>query len=389
MIERHLTPKILDALAHTPAVAMLGPRQVGKTTLALAVGQAIKSAPFDAPSVYLDLQSPADVSKLAEPELYLSDQKNRLVILDEVHRMPALFPVLRGLIDKARRAGHRYGQYLLLGSASVDLLKQSGESLAGRITYLELAPLTAAEAIDVAPDVLWLRGGFPESVLAKNAQRSLRWREDFIRTYLERDVAQFMPRIATETMRRLWIMLAHRQGTLLNIAELARSLAVDAKTVVDLMLVRRLPPWHNNLGKRLVRSPKVYVRDCGLVHALLGIGTLDALLSHPVVGASWETWVIENLLTHIGNQAQAFFYRTATGAEIDLLLEWPSGERWAIEIKRSLQPKLERGFFAACTDLKPTHRWVVYPGTQRYRMDQETHVLALSELIALLLARTN
>jgi uncharacterized protein len=342
-------------------------------------------------SVYLDLQSPSDLAKLTEPELYLADQKNKLVILDEVHRVPGLFPVLRGLIDRSRRTGHKYGQYLLLGSASVDLLKQSGESLAGRIAYLELAPLSATEVPHAPHDELWLRGGFPDSALSVSDEHSLRWREDFIRTYLERDVAQFSPRIATETLRRLWVMLAHRQGCLLNAAELARSLGVDAKTVsnyldllVDLMLVRKLAPWHGNLGKRLVRSPRVYVRDCGLVHALLGIGHFDALLSHPVVGASWETWVIENLLTHAPREVQAFFYRTSAGAEIDLLLQWPNGQRWVIEIKRSLRPKLERGFYAACIDLKPTHQWLVYPGTERFRLNTHTQVIALPELVAVL-----
>jgi hypothetical protein len=270
----------------------------------------------------------------------------------------------------------------------VDLLAQSGESLAGRIAYLELAPLTARETPDVPPGLLWLRGGFPESLLADGDARSLRWRQDFIRTYLERDVAQFRPRLAAETLRRFWAMLAHHQGGLFNAALFARNLGVDAKTVssyldllVDLMLVRRLPPWHVNLGKRLVRSPKVYVRDCGLVHALLGIADKETLLAHPVVGASWETHVIENLLAAAPQGVEAFFYRTSAGAEVDLLLVWPGGACWAIEIKRSLAPKVERGFHSACADLKPQRKWLVYPGDEVYPIGGDVVVAPLADLV--------
>ena len=385
MFERELQPKVLAALQESPAVALLGPRQVGKTTLALAVGQAL--APGRS-FIYLDMESPADRAKLNEPELYLADHRDKLVILDEVHRVPALFPLLRGQIDRARREGRRAGLYLLLGSASVDLLKQAGESLAGRIAHLELAPLTLAEATGITADAHWLRGGFPESLLAPDMAASLRWRQDFIRTYLEREIFQFSPRAASETLRRLWLMLAHHQGGLLNAAQFARNLGVDGKTVAhyldlltDLMLVRRLPPWHHNLGKRLVRTPKFYVRDSGVLHALLAIADKEALLSHPVVGASWETWVMENLLASAPRGSEAFFYRSAAGAEIDLLVQRPGGERWAIEIKRSLSPKLERGFHSACADLQPTHQWVVYPGTERYRLGESAWAVGLPELV--------
>lgn len=385
MFQRLLQAELVSALQHSPAVALLGPRQVGKTTLALAVAQALSKS---RPSIYLDLESEADRAKLAEPELYLADHQGELVILDEVHRAPGLFPVLRGLIDKARRIERRYGHYLLLGSASVDLLEQSGESLAGRIAYLELAPLTLLETPGVEPDALWLRGGFPESLLAADATRSMRWRQDFIRTYLERDVAQFGPRIAPEMLRRFWIMLAHHQGGLLNTAQFARNLGVDARTVsnyldllVDLMLVRRLPPWHDNLGKRLVRSPKIYVRDSGLVHALLGIADKETLLGHPALGASWESWVIEALLTVAPRETRAYFYRTSARAEVDLLLELADGKRWVIEIKRSLAPKLERGFHSACADLHPVRKSVVYPGTERYRIAEDVEVLPLQALM--------
>jgi predicted AAA+ superfamily ATPase len=380
MLNRLLYAKLSDAISRSPAVALLGPRQVGKTTLALEVGK-------NHNAFYLDLESEQDRAKLVQPELYLVDHLDKLVILDEIHRAPNLFPVLRGLIDQGRRAGRKAGQYLLLGSASLDLLKQSGETLAGRIAYLELAPFNALETQTLPADELWVRGGFPESLLAPNAIWSLRWRQDFIRTYLERDIPQFGPRIAAETLRRFWSMLAHHQGGLLNTAQFARNLGVDAKTaasyldlLVDLLLVRRLPPWHANLGKRLVKSPKVYVRDSGLVHALLNIPDKETLLAHPVVGQSWECFVIENLLTSAPADAQAHFYRSSGGAEIDLLLSWPDGTLWAIEIKRSLTPKVERGFHAACNDLSPTRKFIVYPGTERYRIAADIEAISLTGL---------
>lgn len=383
MISRILNTQLADAIAHSPAVALLGPRQVGKTTLALEIGNA-----NDPHALYLDMESERDRAKLAQPELYLADHLDKFVILDEVHRVPGLFPALRGLIDQSRRAGRRSGLYLLLGSASLDLLKQTGETLAGRIAYLELTPFQVLETQHLPTDVLWVRGGFPESLLAPDNARSLRWRQDFIRTYLERDIPQFGPRIAAETLRRFWGMLAHHQGSLLNTSQLARNLGVDAKTaggyldlLVDLLLVRRLPPWHVNLGKRLVKSPKVYVRDSGLVHALLGIPDKEALLGHPVVGQSWECFVIENLIAAAQGagkgDVQAYFYRTSGGAEIDLLLAWPDDRLWAIEIKRSLAPKVERGFYAACADLKPAKKFVVYPGQERYRLAEDIEAISL------------
>ena len=380
MFHRTIAAELALELDHTPAVALLGPRQVGKTTLALEVAHT-------RPSVYLDLESERDRAKLDNAELYLSDHLDKLVILDEVHRAPALFPLLRGLIDQARRRGKTAGQYLLLGSASWDLLQQSGETLAGRISYLDMTGLTVQETGADQQDSLWLRGGFPDSLRSPNEARSLRWRESFIRTYLERDIPQFGPRIPAETLRRLWTMLAHHQGGLLNVAQLARNIGVDAKTAAsyidllsDLLLVRRLAPWHDNQGKRLVKSPKVYVRDSGLVHALLRIGSKDDLLSHPVVGASWEGFCIENLLACAPRGVQAFFYRSSGGAEVDLLLLWPNGERWAIEIKRSTAPKVERGFHSACEDLQPARKLVVYPGQESYRLREDVHAVSLHAL---------
>lgn len=381
MISRRLLPALATALAEAPAVALLGPRQVGKTTLALA-------AAASRPSVYLDLESEADRAKLAEPELYLAQHADKLVILDEIQRTPQLFRSLRGLIDAGRRRGQARGRFLVLGSASIDLLKQSSESLAGRIRYLELAPLDAGEVGRDRLDALWLRGGFPESLLADSDAASLRWRVDFIRTYLERDIPQLGPRIPAETLRRLWTMLSHQQGGLLNAAALARALAVDGKTVatylnllVDLLLVRRLAPWHGNVKKRLVKSPKVYVRDSGLVHALLGIGDREALLAHPVAGASWEGQATESLLAAAPPGTEAYFFRTAAGAEIDLLLKRP-GERqpWAIEIKRGLAPKIERGFHSACETVRPQRRRVVYGGSERFPLAEGVEAVSLPDL---------
>lgn len=387
MIERRIEAELQHLVNESPAVALLGPRQVGKTTLAINIGET-------RPSIYLDLESEADRAKLSEPELYLATHDDKLVILDEVHRLPNVFQILRGLIDRNRRAGRRTGQFLLLGSASIDLLKQSGESLAGRIAYLEMQPVDGLEVPEEALERLWLRGGFPDSFLASSDRGSLRWRQDFIRTYLERDIPLLGPRIPAETLRRFWTMLAHHQSGLLNAAELARSLGVDGKTVasyldllVDLLLVRRLEPWHANVGKRLVKSPKVYVRDSGIAHALLGLGSAEQLLGHPIVGSSWEGFVIETLIASSPAGTAAHFYRTAAGAEIDLLLTPPGEKPWAIEIKRSLTPRLEKGFYHACEDLQPQKRIVIYPGQESFPLPNGVTVMSLSAAGRLLLDR--
>jgi hypothetical protein len=379
MIHRRIQALIRDRLAHIPAVALLGPRQVGKTTLAQEVAEGRRS-------VYLDLESPLDLEKLVDPTFYLSSHQDELVILDEVQRMPELFATLRGLIDQGRRRGKKSGRFLLLGSASTDLLRQS-ETLAGRIAYIELTPFEVLEVPASQQTELWLRGGFPESFLADDESRSLTWRQDFIRTYLERDIPQLGPRIPATTLHRFWTMLAHVQGGLFNAAQLARGLAVDGKTVVryldllvDLMLVRRLRPFQANVGKRLVKAPKVYVRDSGIVHALLNIGDYEALLGHPVSGTSWEGFVIENLIAAAPLRTEPLFYRTAAGAEVDLLLEIPQHGLWAIEIKRGLSARPEKGFFIACDDLKPARRFVVNSGTERRAIDRHTEVIGLHEL---------
>jgi uncharacterized protein len=381
MIVRRLLPVLSTALGESPAVALLGPRQAGKTTLALAVAAS-------RPSIYLDLESDADRARLTDPERYLAQREDTLVILDEIQRVPELFRSLRGLIDAGRRRGRGTGRFLVLGSASIDLLRQSSESLAGRIRYLELGPLDAGEVGPEGLAALWLRGGFPESLLAVSDAASLRWRTDFIRTYLERDVPQLGPRIPAETLRRLWTMLAHQQGGLLNAASLARSLAVDGKTVaayldllVDLLLVRRLAPWHGNIRKRLVKSPKVYVRDSGLVHALLGVADAESLLGHPVAGGSWEGLVVESLIAAAPPGTQANFFRTAAGAEIDLLLTLPGhSQPWAIEVKRASAPTVERGFHLACDAVRPGRRVIVHGGAGRFPLGSDVEAMSLVDL---------
>ena len=384
MIPRRTFTNVDTALDRQAAVALIGPRQAGKTTLALAVAER-------ADALYLDLESAADRAKLADARLFLSEYENRLVILDEIHRAPGLFPELRGMIDRGRRHGIRTGRFLILGSASMDLLKQSGETLAGRIEFVPLGPF---DVLDVPEEVasttkLWVRGGFPDSLLASSDADSFAYRQNLVRTYLERDVSGFTGRrIPSETLERLWIMLAHGQGTLLNASKLAASLALSSPTVagyidilVGLLLVRRLRPLHANVRKRLVKAPKIYIRDSGLVLALLGIDNHNALIGHPVVGASWEGFAIENLLAAAPSGTAASFYRTRAGAEIDLVLDLPGGRgRWAVEIKLGLAPGISRGFHIARDDVQPDRSFIVYPGGDRFPASRDVEAIGLREM---------
>ncbi len=379
-----------------PAVAILGPRQAGKTTLALQIADRHSS-------LYLDLQLDSDRAKLADPAPYLSEHRDKLIILDEIHRVPGLFSTLRAVIDTNRRAGRRYAQFVILGSASPELLRQSSESLAGRLAYTELYGIDLLEANTHHDGVsgeqtsilnqLWTRGGFPDSFLANTDRNSLLWRRDFITTYLQRDIPDLGPAIASETLRRFWTMLAHLSGGLLNRSTLARSLDVNATTIsryldlmVDLLLVRQLKPWHGNLGKRLVKSPKVYLRDTGVLHALLAIDSREQLLGHPKLGDSFEGFVMEQLLSVTSSDTATSFYRTSAGAEIDLVLEFGL-ERWAIEIKHSSAPSPSRGFHEGCKDIKATRRLVVYPGNESYTIRDGVEVVTITGLMGELSGR--
>lgn len=384
MFKRELVQKIAKRLVKTPAIAILGPRQIGKTTLALEIAK-------NQPSLYLDLENPEDFKKLKDPAHYCELHADKLIILDEVQRYPDLFMSLRGIIDARRREGQGNGRFLILGSASNELLRQSSESLAGRIHYTELTGLNPFEIENPhgpTLEKLWLRGGFPNSYSSSSDEESYEWRQDFIRTYLERDIPQLGPRISATTLMRFWTMLAHTQGELLNASKLGSSLSVESVTIsryldlmADLLLVRRLEPWYGNVKKRLIKSPRTYVRDSGIVHTLLQIKNYDQLLGHPILGKSWEGFVIEKIISALPSEAHPFFYRTAAGAEIDLLLELGIDNYWAIEIKASRTPTLKKGFHLACEDLAVRRKLVVYPGKDTFSLGHNTTVLSLPGMI--------
>ena len=384
MLKRILQTKIEENLEHNPCVAILGPRQIGKTTLALEITK-------NRDSVYLDLELSKDLAKLQDPFTYLSKNQEKLIVLDEIQRMPGLFQTLRGLVDKRRQQGKGNGQFLILGSASIDLLKQASESLAGRINYLELQGFSVFETAKhekTSFDRLWLRGGFPPSYLASSDDLSAEWREDFICTYLERDIPQLGPRVPATTLRRLWTMLAHLHGGMVNVSKLSTGLDVSNVTVnryidllCDLLLIRKIEPWHKNTKKRLVKSPRIYVRDSGILHRLLNITSYDGLLSYPLVGQSWEGFVIENILSVIPKTVKCSFYRTLAGAEIDLVLEFPNQETWAIEVKRTSSPKVEKGFYNSCEDLQPTKAFIVYNGAETFTLPNGVIAIGLLDII--------
>jgi uncharacterized protein len=398
MIQRMLEALVMERLDETPAVALIGPRQVGKTTLARAIAD-----DRGAQALYLDLEQPQDRARLSDPAAYLALNIDKLVVLDEIHRMPEIFDVLRGQIDARRRSSRPFGHFLILGSAALPLLRQSSESLAGRVTFVEMTPILPSEASEPgewqgrAPDLpgnlrrLWLRGGFPPSYLAGSDAASLRWRLAFIRSYLERDIPQFGVRVPSATLERFWTMLAHVHGGLLNAQQLAGSLGVAWHTaghyldlMEDLLLIRRLRPYAANTSKRLVKSPKLYIRDPGLLHALLGLKSMDDLLGHPVAGASFEGWAIEAMIAALPDGAKPFFYRTQAGAEIDLVIELGPSRLVAIEIKSSSAPTAPRGFHAAVEDLRPIAKWVLYPGSERFPLGDDIEAMGLIEAAKLL-----
>lgn len=384
MITRNLKQRLRHLLENNPAVVLVGPRQVGKTTLALDVANELGA-------LYLDLERPRDLARISDLEGFCELNSERLLVLDEVQRAPEIFASLRGIIDARRREGKRTCQFLLLGSASIELLRQSGESLAGRVAYCELQGLDVSEIQTDEQVQLWCRGGFPESFVATTDALSFEWRQNFIRTYLERDIPQLGPRIPAETLRRFWTMLAHNQGQLFNAAAFARGLDVKGVTtsryldlMVDLLLVRRLQPWVSNLGRRLVKAPKVYVRDSGICHALLGIETANELLGHPVVGGSWEGFVIENIVSALPDHAALGYYRTTGGAELDLVVDLGKGELCAIEIKHSTAPTLSKGFYSACEDLSPAYKYLVHAGKDNFPLREGVMAVSVAGMIQVL-----
>ncbi len=385
MFLRELQALIERRLAQSPAVALLGPRQVGKTTLAQAVAASHPGA------LLLDMERESDRAAVSRPELFFPLQRDRLVVLDEVQHAPQIFSALRPEIDADRRPG----RFLLLGSASGDLLQQSAESLAGRIAYLELTPLLVAELQPELPTVqtLWLRGGYPRSLLAIDDESAFEWRQDFIKTFLQRDLPALGVRVPAETLRRFWTMLAHLQGQLFNASQLGLALGGASHatagryldTLVDTLMVRRLPPHLVNVGKRLVKSPKIYVRDSGLLHALLGLASVRDLQGHPVAGASWEGLVVEQVAAALPADAQLGFYRTAAGTELDLVVEH-RGRKLGLEIKFSSAPKPMKGFWQALQDLQISTAYVVAPVALRYPLAAGVDVVPVWQVAGLLAA---
>ncbi len=362
---------------------MLGVRQVGKTTLARGLAEDIKS-------VYLDLELPKDLVRLKDPTTFLESHSDKLIILDEIQHMPDIFLILRGLIDQNRWKGRNAGQFLILGSASMDLLRQSYESLAGRISYIEMTGLNIMETGDSRKDIqnLWMRGGFPNSYLAEDNEMSIDWLENLIKTYLERDIPQLGFQIPAVRLRRLWTMLAHLQGETINYSKLASNLEVDSKTVsnyidilTDLLLVRRIEPWNTNVKKRLIKSPRFYVRDSGVLHRLLCIDNYNMLLSNPILGKSWEGFVVENIHSVMPRFAETYFYRTAVGAEVDLVIKMPNSEIWAVEIKFGVAPKLGKHFSQTCNDVGATHKFVVYGGDDEFPIGDNIRMISLPKIM--------
>lgn len=391
MFLRSKHQEVLSALEHMPIVALLGPRQVGKTTLSLAVLPALQKS-----AIYLDLELESDLRKLDDAAYFLSQFKDKLVVIDEVQRKPDLFVTLRSLVDQRKRMGERTGHFLLLGSASKTIVQASSESLAGRIRYVELTPfhsleLASNEASAYHPDKHWFRGGFPDSYCASSDLESWNWRSDFVQTYLERDIPAMGLGVAATQLRRFWTMLAHFHGQQVVLSALARSLEISHTSVrnyldllTDFYMVRQLKPWSGNLKKRLVKSPKIYLRDTGILHRLLQISSFDVLLGHPALGSSWEGFVIEQIISVLDDRWDYSYYRTATQVELDLVLQTPFGETWALEIKRTNNPKLSRGFYEACQDVGAKRSFVLCASVEHQMLSRNVELIGLLDLIKLL-----
>lgn len=384
MIGRRIESILRGRLETSSAVALLGSRQVGKTTLA-------KSLSIGKPTHYLDLERPSDLAKLSDPELYLSQFSNQLVILDEIQQLPGLFPILRSLIDERRQAGERNAHFLLLGSASPELLQQSSETLAGRISYLELPPLllTELDTPGQSLDVHWLRGGYPDAYLASSDEEAQQWCEDFIKSYVERYLPLLGVASSPLLLGRLCSMLAHQQGCTLNLSKLSASLGIDGKTtkhyinlLEGLYLLRSVPAYSTNAGKRLIKSPKTYWRDSGLLHSLAGLSNLEQILGHPLCGQSWEGYCVEQIIQHLPRGFHYFHYRTRSGAELDLVLQSPSGEITSLEIKRTLSPKISRGYTECFNALKAARGYFLIPKGERFPLTTETTAINLPDFLS-------
>ena len=384
MLKRWIAENLRKDIARNPAVVLLGARRVGKTTLSKAIAQ-------DTDSIYLDLEDLEDLRIIRDdPKSFLISHGDKLVVLDEIQRAPDLFTVLRGLIDKNRQQGRKGAQFLLLGPTSMDLLRRSSESLAGRITYTEMTGFNVLEIGGEKQNVqnVWLRGGFPESYLAQDDGEAMEWLEVFIRTCLQRDVPQMGFRAPDDKLRRLWTFLAHLQGETVNVSKMAANLEVRNALInhyidilTGLLLVRRIEPWHANVKKRLVKSPRYYVRDSGVLHRLLGIGSYRALLSNPVLGKSWEGFVIENIHSVLPRLAETYFYRTSAGAEIDLVIKMPNAEVWAVEIKHGVTPGLGKHYTRTCNDVGAVRKYVVYGGDNEFSIGDDVRVISLPKIM--------
>lgn len=383
MIRRRVRGRIIDLLGQVPAVAVLGPRKCGKTAM-------VRDLAAFRPSVYVDLGNPGEIEKVSQAEQFFPLHEDKLVVIDDAWRAPDLMADLRRQIDYGRRRGHRTGRFILIGPASGALERRIGAALEDGVVTCMLDPLDALEIPEGAESQLrhWNRGGYPESYEASAAPVSQRWREFHIRDTLEHDLAIFGPRAPAQVLRRFWTMLANGQGGPLNAQRLAQGLGISGVTVgrylgqlVDLRLVRRLPPFEAATGKRMVKLPRIYVRDSGIVHALLGLQRLEDVLGHPVAGPSWEGYVIENVLAVIPPETRFGFYRTAAGAEIDLVLDIPGRGRWAIDVTRDPQARPTRGFTQACDDLKPESRYLVTPSAESRRARPGVVAIGLRELV--------
>lgn len=379
-LTRFIEHEVKEHMLDFPVIALLGPRQCGKSTMAKQLLLSIEK------STYIDLEKPSDLRKLNDPEFFFSQIQDHVICLDEIQLKPDLFSVLRSIIDEKRING----KFLLLGSASRDLIRQSSETLAGRISYIELTPFMINEVVEYKPDSIvthWSRGGFPDSYLARNDKSSRVWRENFIRTFLERDIPQLGFNIPSRTLFRLWSMLAHWHGQVLNSSKLGEMLGVSHTTIrsyIELLtqtfMIRLLLPYETNLKKRLVKSPKIYIRDSGILHTLLEVDDTEALFGHPVFGNSWEGFALENIIVNM-KQWSPFFYRTASGVEIDLIL-LRGLKKIAVEFKASKSPSVSKGFFIALNDLEIDEAFVIAPVNDSYKIKENITILPLNQFIS-------